>query len=239
MVDVQSFATLVFLGVVLGMKHALEADHVAAVAALATRSRSVRHTVWQGVVWGLGHTFALLLFAGAVVALDTSVPERIAAALELGVGVMLVLLGIDVLQRVIRSKVHFHVHTHAGGMVHVHAHSHADDTAQHDPHHHDHAHVADFPLRALAVGTMHGMAGSAALIVLTAASVRPVALGFVQIAAFGMGSIAGMAVLSLAIAIPLRRSAATLARAHDILNALVGVATLVLGLVVMYRIESS
>ncbi|MEA3156420.1 MAG: hypothetical protein QOK44_4009 [Betaproteobacteria bacterium] len=92
-----------------------------------------------------------------------------------------------------------------------------------------------FPLRALAVGTMHGMAGSAALIVLTVASVKPVSLGFLQIVAFGVGSIVGMAALSLALAVPLRRSAAIDARVQISLRSLVGMGSVVLGVVVMLQ----
>ena len=233
-----TLAALLALGLVLGMKHALEADHVAAVAALATGSRSVMQTVLQGVVWGVGHTLALLVFAGAVVALDAAVPARLAALLEFGVGAMLVLLGLDVLRRLARAQIHFHVHRHDGGLVHVHAHSHAGERAPHDAGHHHHAHPAQFPLRALAVGTMHGMAGSAALIVLTVAAVRPVALGFLQIAAFGAGSILGMAALSLAIAIPMQRSATLLTWAHRGLKSGVGLGTVALGAFMMYQIAA-
>src|SRR4051812_3917050 len=105
------------------MKHALEADHVAAVAALATRSRSVGHTVLQGVVWGMGHTATLFLFGGMVLAMQLVVPERLAVALELAVGVMLVMLGLDVFRRMRRDRVHFHVHQHADRVLHMHAHS--------------------------------------------------------------------------------------------------------------------
>ena len=222
-------ASLLLLGLVLGMKHALEADHIAAVAALATRSRTVRHTVWQGIVWGTGHTLTLLFFGGVVLALHEIVPQRLAGVLELLVGVMLVVLGVDVLRRLATNRVHFHVHQHADGVVHVHAHSHAHDPAPHDPTRHRHVHPEGFPLRALLVGMMHGMAGTAALILVMAGSAGSLALGLAQIALFGVGSIVGMAALSVAIAIPLRLSARTFERAQRVLHAAVGVATLALG----------
>ena len=161
--------TLLLVGLLLGMKHALDADHVAAVAALATRSTSFKDTVRQGVVWGAGHTLTLLAFAGVVLATDANIPKGTADALEFAVGVMLVLLGLDVLRRAYRQKTHFHVHRHAGGVVHFHAHSHADDPTPHGTGHHHHPHAKAFPLRALAVGMMHGMAGSAALLLLAGA----------------------------------------------------------------------
>ena len=114
---------ILLLGFLIGMGHALEADHVAAVASLTTRSRSARQTILQGTFWGAGHTLTLLLFGLVVLLLDTVIPERFAQGLELAVGVMLVLLGADVLWHLIRDRVHFHLHRH-GEVRHLHAHSH-------------------------------------------------------------------------------------------------------------------
>ncbi len=96
--------TLLLVGLLLGMKHALDADHVAALAALATRSTSVKEAVRQGVVWGAGHTLTLLAFAGVVLATDANIPKGTADAPEFAVGVMLVLLGLEVLRRAYRQK---------------------------------------------------------------------------------------------------------------------------------------
>jgi len=230
--------TLLLVGLLLGMKHALDADHVAAVAALATRSTSFKDTVRQGVVWGAGHTLTLLAFAGVVLATDANIPKGTADALEFAVGVMLVLLGLDVLRRAYRQKTHFHVHRHAGGVVHFHAHSHADDPAPHGTGHHRHPHAKAFPLRALAVGVMHGMAGSAALLLLTARAAESVSLGLLQIAVFGVGSMLGMGALSTLIALPLQGSARWTAGSHLVLQWLVGVSSAVLGGVVMVQIAA-
>lgn len=242
--DGATLSGLLALGMLLGMKHALEADHVAAVAALATRSRSVKHTVLQGTVWGVGHALTLLAFGGVVLAMHEGVPQRLANLLELAVGAMLVILGIDVFRRLRRDRVHIHVHRHDGGVLHIHAHSHAHDTAPHDPAHHHHAHRRDalregFPLRALFVGMMHGLAGTAALILLTVGAAPTAALGIAQIAAFGVGSIAGMAALSMVIALPLRLSARLLTRVHHALHAAAGAATLALGGTIMYQAARS
>ncbi|GAB4355940.1 MAG: hydantoin utilization protein A [Gammaproteobacteria bacterium] len=220
--------SLLLLGFVLGMRHAIEADHVAAVASLATRSPSVRHTVFQGAAWGMGHTLTLTLFGSVVLLLDSVMPERFASMLELAVGMMLIALGIDVLYRLHRKRVHFHSHRHGGDVVHFHAHSHPPEE-RHDPQHHQHTHPSRFPLRALLVGLMHGMAGSAALILLTLQHVRSVAEGMGYIALFGIGSIAGMAALSVVIAVPLRYSARKLTWLHNGLQAGIGAATLALG----------
>lgn len=220
--------SLLLLGFVIGMRHAIEADHVAAVASLATRSRSVRHTIFQGAAWGMGHTITLCLFGSIVLLLDSVIPERFALGLELVVGVMLIGLGIDVLYRMLRHRIHFHGHRHQGEVVHFHAHTHASGE-EHDPRHHEHLHPQGFPLRALFVGLMHGMAGSAALILLTLQQVQDFYVGLGYIALFGIGSIAGMALLSVVIAVPLRYSANRLTWLHNGLQGTIGVATLALG----------
>ncbi len=225
-----STLTLLALGFLIGMRHALEADHVAAVASLATGARSVGETVRQGAAWGLGHTLTLFLFGSVVLVMDTVIPERLADGLEFAVGLMLIVLGADVLRRLKKQRVHFHLHRHADGVAHFHAHSHAGEQGPHDPDHHHHEHPRGFPLRALAVGLMHGMAGSAALILLTLQTVQTPLVGLAYIALFGIGSIAGMAVLSAVIAFPLRRTARGLTRLHQGLQAVVGVVTIGLGL---------
>ncbi|HHH47070.1 MAG TPA: urease accessory protein [Thiotrichales bacterium] len=222
--------TLLMLGFFIGMRHALEADHVAAVASLATGARSVGETVRQGAAWGLGHTLTLFLFGSVVLLMDTVIPERVADGLEFAVGLMLVVLGADVLRRLKKQRVHFHVHRHADGVAHFHAHSHAGEQGPHDPDHHHHEHTRGFPLRALAVGLMHGMAGSAALILLTLQTVQTPLTGLAYMALFGIGSIAGMAALSAVIAVPMQRTARSLASLHGVMTLTVGVITLGLGL---------
>jgi len=226
--------SVVFLGFLIGMQHAMEADHVAAVASLATRNRSVAETVRQGVAWGAGHALTLFLFGGFVLVMDKLVPERFAQGLELAVGFMLILLGADVLRRLIREQIHFHTHRH-GETLHFHAHSHepGQPHAQ-DPHQHEHTKA--FPLRALFVGIMHGMAGSAALIILALNSVASIGQGIFYIGLFGVGSILGMAVLAVAISLPLKYSSHGLTWAHNGLKAAVGIVTMGLGCVLIYEL---
>jgi len=178
---------------------------------------------------------AVSAFGGAVLVMDANIPQGTANALEFAVGVMLVLLGLDVLRRAYRQKTHFHVHRHTDGVVHFHAHSHAHDPAPHDTESHRHVHAKAFPLRALAVGMMHGMAGSAALLLLTARAAESVPLGLLQIAVFGVGSMLGMGVLSAVIALPLQGSVRWTAGAHLALQWVVGVFTAGLGAVVMVQ----
>jgi ABC-type nickel/cobalt efflux system permease component RcnA len=222
---------LLFLGFLIGMRHAIEADHVAAVASLATRSKTPAECIRQGVFWGAGHTFTLFLFGTIVLMLDSVVPERFAAGLELAVGVMLVLLGADVLRRLRKDRVHFHTHEHEDGTRHFHAHSHAGQQA-HGPAQHRHVHLDD--LRPFTVGIVHGMAGSAALVLLTVERTTSIGAGMLYMLVFGTGSILGMAILSAIIAVPLRVSAGVLDRFHEGLQWAVGLGTMTLGLATIY-----
>lgn len=227
-----SVAGILFLGLVIGMQHALEADHVAAVSSIAVRQSSIRRIVTHGAVWGLGHTITLMLFAGAAVLAGAVISDGLASGLEFAVGVMLVGLGINVLWRLWRDRIHFHSHTHDDGIRHFHAHSHAGETGKHSLRQHEHSH-RHAELRTLLIGMMHGMAGSAALLILTATTAPTATLGFAYVVLFGIGSIAGMAMLSAIIAVPLSWSARYLTVAHNGLQLTVGCATAGLGLYVM------
>ena len=107
------------IGFLLGMQHALEADHIAAVSSIAARRTDVRDIVKHGLTWGLGHTLTLFVFAGAAILLGHAIPEHLARPLETAVGVMLVGLGAHVLWRLWRDRVHVHAHRHDDGTVHL------------------------------------------------------------------------------------------------------------------------
>ncbi len=220
---------IIVFGFFLGMRHATETDHVAAVASLATGSHSLRQTVLLGAVWGVGHTITLFLFGSIAMLMDHVIPEQVAAKLEFSVGIMLVLLGLDVLRRLYVEHIHFHIHRHDDGTRHYHAHSHLPDQP-HDAKSHRHTHSKLFPLRALFVGLMHGMAGSAALIILTMNTVKTPMTALFYMLFFGVGSILGMALLSGVIAIPLKLSEQKLTGAFNILQVLVGLFSIGIGI---------
>jgi hypothetical protein len=223
------------IGFLLGIKHATDADHLAAVATLAARQHSLAQSMKHGVAWGIGHSVTLLLFGGIVLALGTSIPQDLALALELVVGSMLILLGADVLRRLVRQRIHVHIHSHGARVRHVHAHSHAGEGLhRHLPH--EHTHSGGLPLRALLVGMTHGMAGSTALVVLSLGAVQSWTAGLMFVALFGAGSIVGMASLSVAIAIPLRLTAPHLRGLYNGLTASIGAVSCVLGMLTVYRI---
>jgi ABC-type nickel/cobalt efflux system permease component RcnA len=168
-----------------------------------------------------------VLFGSAVIWMDEIMPQQVALALESAVGVMLVILGFDVIRRLVRDRVHFHRHRH-GNRSHFHAHSHAGESG-HDDGAHSHSHAQSFPLRALLIGLMHGMAGSAALIILTLETIHSPLQGMLYMLLFGLGSMLGMALLSAVIAIPLRHSARGLTWLHNGLQLVIGVATIMIG----------
>ena len=215
------------LGFLLGMQHALEADHIAAVSSIAARRSQVGDIVRHGLTWGLGHTLTLFAFAGAAIWLGRAIPEHVARPLETAVGIMLVGLGMHVLWRLWRDRVHFHRHGHDDGTVHIHAHSHAGETRPHARAPHAHAH--GFRWRTLLVGLMHGMAGSAALLVLAVSQAASPAIGLGYVALFGIGSMIGMAALSTVIAVPLAVSARWLTWANRGLQGAVGMITVAVG----------
>ena len=228
-----SFFSLAFL---IGMSHALEADHVAAVSSMATRQTSVAQIVRTGAVWGLGHTLTLMAFAGAALLLGLTIHDSLAGWLEFTVGVMLVGLGGHIIYRMVRDRIHFHIHKHKAAAPHFHAHSHAGEAQDHTNSSHDHDHTT-FPVRALLVGMMHGMAGSAALLVLSATTAPTVSSGVAYVIVFGAGSMLGMAALSALIAVPIALSARFLTWANRSIQAATGLATIALGAFTMYETQ--
>lgn len=228
-----SFFSLAFF---IGMSHALEADHVAAVSSMATRQTSVSQIVRTGAFWGLGHTLTLMGFAGAAIVLGFAIQDSLASWLEFGVGAMLLGLGGHIIYRLIRDRIHFHVHTHDQQPPHFHAHSHAGEMKEHTRSCHDHEHKT-FPLRALLVGMMHGMAGSAALLIISATTAPTTGVGLAYVVLFGLGSILGMAALSAIIAVPIAFSARFLTWANRGIQTTTGLATMALGLFTMYETQ--
>jgi cytochrome c biogenesis protein CcdA len=208
------------LGFLLGLQHALEADHVAAVSSIAARRSEIGDIVRHGLIWGLGHTLTLFAFAGAALLLGQVIPAAFSHGIETAVGLMLVVLGAHVLWRLWCDRGHFHGHSHGGGNAHFHAHGHAGATM---PRH-------GFRWRTLLVGLMHGMAGSAALLVLVVASAPAPLAGLFYILLFGAGSMLGMAALSTLIAVPIAFSARGLTHADHALQAAVGLVAIAVGL---------
>jgi ABC-type nickel/cobalt efflux system permease component RcnA len=218
------------------MRHALDADHIAAVAALATNSYSLRDTVKVATVWGTGHAITLMLVVSCMIMLDATLPSSLDNLFELAVGLISILLGIGVLRRARSRGVHLHAHEHSDGEHHFHVHAHDPSALEHDAASHRHTHVPGMLPRALLVGGVHGMAGSAVLLLVWLRTLPSGASVLAYVAVFALGTILGMVLFSLVIAVPLRGAAQLprwVARGVDVA---VGVVAVVVGLQIVARL---
>lgn len=225
------FPSMLLLGFLLGVRHALEADHIAAVAALSARTSSLRGLLRLAAGWGTGHSLTVLAVGSVVIALGAALPEGSETTIDHFIGLLLVLMGLDVVRRAAAGHVHAHIHEHDDGGRHLHLHLHPHPCgapAERHRERHEHEHSLAGTGRALAMGTLHGMAGSAAmlLIVLPQAASGPEAI--VSLAVFGAGSIAGMMLFSLALSFPLQM-ATRFAGATAGLQGALGIATVLAG----------
>src|SRR5882672_5761362 len=211
MLSVSMTATLA-LGFILGLRHALDADHLAAVAALGASKEGLRRALANGLSWGIGHALAIGAAGGVALALRSAVPQRLAILFEFAAAVMLVVLGGLALRGALRDRLHVHDHRH-DGMTHAHLHfhaarhatdsGHAEGAAAAAPAPHRHPHPARLALRPFVVGCVHGLAGSAALALLVLASLPTVLGGCLYLLFFGAGTTVGMAVMSVLLGVPL------------------------------------
>lgn len=223
------FITVLGLGFVLGARHALDADHIVAVSAILSRRPNLRASGFIGFWWGFGHTAVLLLVGLAVIALKITIPERVAQIFEFGVGLMLVVLGASLALTIVRESWHLHAHEHDGER-HLHLHSHQIRSD------HTHGHWLRSSLQPLCVGMVHGLAGSAALMLMVLSTVRTFWAGVAYILVFGVGSILGMMLLGLVISLPLVLSASFGRRAQMTVQGLASLGSIGLGLAMMSRI---
>lgn len=240
------------LGFFLGMRHATDPDHVIAVTTIVSRQRSIKHAAVIGALWGVGHTLTILLVGSAIIVFGLVIPTRVGLTMELSVGVMLILLGIlnlsGMMQWVTESftpatiSAHSHVHSH-GDYTHNHPHSHT-------PENHGHAESATpigwldrtfgrlglyQVLRPLAVGVVHGLAGSAAVALLVLTTIRVPSLAIVYLLVFGLGTIAGMMLVTAAIAVPFAVSAQRFSRLNRGLSIASGMISFVFGIFIVYQ----
>src|SRR6476620_9695899 len=206
---------LLGLGLVFGLKHATEVDHVVAVSTIVSEHRNVLRAALVGALWGAGHSAALIIVGVLVLVFRVAVPLPVANWLEFGVALMIISLGVLGVMRVLRKRpdVHLHRHEH-DGQSHVHVHFHEQGTehalsvnSDHaKPSAHSHA-IAQIGFKPLMVGAMHGLAGSAALTLLVLTQIQSVWLGLFYLALFGLGSTLGMLLMSGMIGLPFALSA--------------------------------
>lgn len=232
-------SSILFVGFVLGIRHALEADHVATVASLAAQSEGRKSILHQALAWGVGHSVTLMVLGVVMVSIDTLIPEQVASLLEALVGALMILLGVDVIRRVVKDNFHIHVHQH-DGKKHAHFHWHTKEQIQnHDgaqAHMHGHQKHTLLPVRGLMLGLVHGLAGTAAIILLTANQLSSWIQALWYFGLFGVGSILGMLAFSLVISFPLMASASHLGKFHKALQ--VGISLLTAGLGSMILLQN-
>lgn len=200
------------LGFVLGLQHALDPDHLVAVSTIVSEHKRISRSSLIGMFWGLGHTASLFLTGLVVIGFRLTIPEPVARWMELGVALMLIILGANLVRKQFVS-VHIHEHRH-GEQVHTHFHGHTDDS--HTAHH-----GIKLGARPFFVGMVHGLAGSAALMLLVLAQIQSPLVGLIYILIFGVGSIGGMLLMSTMIGLPFVWTA----RRFNVLNQRIRMAT--------------
>ncbi len=234
-INVAAPTGILLLGFVTGLRHSIEADHVAAVlSVVATNHKNIKRASMLGAIWGLGHTASLFLAGLVVLLLAVNISETVSSSLEFGVGIMLLFLGVTTLtgwsigkflkglrhQKSSSSSSHKHIHHHHQDNV-VHSHGHVHDAE------HGHGH------KSLIVGMVHGMAGSGALLLIVLSTINSIPLGLAYIAIFGAGSIGGMAGISTLMGIPFVKLANS-ARVSLLLRYAAAITTLAIGAGMMY-----
>ena len=242
------------LGFFLGMRHATDADHVIAVTTIVARQRSTRSAGLIGAVWGLGHTLTILVVGGGIILFGWVIPPRVGLSMEFSVGLMLIILGLMNLTGVLQWMSDRAVSDASAGATHSHPHSHGDYVHSHH-HGHDperHPHRADRTpvawldghlghsgiyqvIRPLVVGIVHGLAGSAAVALLVLTTIRNPQWSMVYLLIFGLGTLAGMMLLTQLIAVPFAITSQRSGRFHGHLRIASGLLSLAFGGFVAYQ----
>ena len=226
-----SIVAVLAIGGLLGLRHAFEPDHLAAVSTLATRPAA---RLWSaarlGLIWGLGHTVTVGVVALVIIALGVRVPERFWPAAELLVAALLILLGTVVIWRYVRGRWHMHAHTHEIATPHFHLHSHSTGAA------HGHPHPVVDARRSLGFGIAHGLAGSGAIAALLVAAVPDTAARLAYFAAFSAGTILGMLGVSLTLSVVVRLAAERSSRWATILHVAAAAGSVVAGVVLAWNV---
>jgi len=218
------------LGLVFGLKHATEIDHIVAVSAVVSEERKLSRAALVGGLWGAGHTFSLFLVGVIVLVLRISIPESVAGWLEFGVALMIIGLGLTALIRALRSgtSVHLHSHNHGVGQhTHIHFHETDYDSGRSTTHSHR---IRVIGIKPAIVGAMHGLAGSAALTLLVLSQISSLTLGLLYLLVFGIGSIVGMLLMSGLMGLPFVLSSSRLGRFHHGLQVVAGGLSIAFGI---------
>ncbi len=244
--------SILFLGFFLGMRHATDSDHVVAVTTIVSRQRRVGQAALTGIFWGIGHSLTLLVVGGAIILFGIVIPERVGLSLEFCVALMLIVLGVLNLlsfkrgvRDAIEHKTHAHEHTHLHG-DYVHAHAHGHGSTEHG-HEEDAVPPAQLDrwfgrsesyraLRPIFIGIVHGLAGSAAVALLVLPIIRDPIWAMAYLMVFGVGTIAGMMLITAAISVPVAYSAQRFRFFNHWIGFSAGALSLVFGAFLVYQI---
>jgi len=223
--ELSTFSVLL-IGFVLGLQHAVEADHLAAVSTIVSEKKNLWRASLVGGMWGVGHTISLFVVGALVIFLKLQISDSVEAKLEAVVGGMLILLGLNALRNLFKSeKIHVHAHEH-GSREHIHIHAH---TSKEESSHHR------FSPRSIVIGMVHGLAGSAALMLFIVPTISSPAVALLYILIFGIGSIGGMMAMSFLIGLPFHFTAGR----FDVLNRgirlVAGIFSFSLGVSIVYE----
>jgi high-affinity nickel-transport protein len=245
------------LGFFLGMRHATDADHVVAIATIVTRQQTTRAAAIAGLLWGVGHSLTVFVVGAAIILARIAIPDRVGVGLELSVGLMLIVLGVANIVAFfhlrpavwrrgghgVAGEVHTHAHGH-GDYVHTHPHGHSPDVHPHRP---DQTPLAKLDrmferarlygwVRPVVIGTLHGLAGSAAVALLVAAAVADTSSAVAYLIVFGIGTIAGMVLITVSIASALRLAGQRSEKTAQRLGLISGVASVLFGVLFAYQV---
>jgi hypothetical protein len=247
---------IALLGFALGMRHATDADHVVAVTTIVSSERRLGVAARVGLTWGLGHTLTVFAVGIAIIVFKIAIPARLGLSMELAVAIVLILLGMSAVARVFRTfvmrirclqptpappfVVHSHSHSHDG---HAHFHPHVHVAGESLLDHRDHRLTASqrlslqHPLtRAFGVGLVHGLAGSAAVALLVLSAIPKPGWAALYLVVFGAGTMVGMMLITIAIALPFALATGTMARLNRAFVVGSGLASFGFGLILVYRI---
>jgi high-affinity nickel-transport protein len=244
------------IGFFLGMRHATDPDHVIAVSTIVSRERSISKAAFIGVLWGLGHTLTILSVGAAIVLFGLAIPARLGLTMEFCVGLMLILLGALNLTGAMKwisekfspahppvTGEHLHIHEH-DSKLHVHWHAHAPESEHHaatlappQALERSFGGLALYQaLRPLFVGIVHGLAGSAAVALLVLSAIREPKWAVLYLLVFGIGTIAGMMLITSVIALPFSFAGYRFGWLNRSLVTGSGILSLVFGLSICYQI---
>jgi hypothetical protein len=212
-----TFAVLSY-GFLIGIRHAAEADHLAAVSTIIAREKSIFSSATVGAIWGLGHTISLLIAGALVLLLNIQISATTERILEFCVGVTLTLLGFNALRKMIQ-----------GQTLDLDRHSHADHLLGDD-----HKRLK-FSSKPLIVGIIHGLAGSAALMLIVIPLIDSALFGMIYLVVFGVGSIAGMAIMTMLVSLPFQYAISRSQLTQRVLQSITVVASSALGLWIVFR----